>query len=748
MVIPPDPSIWIDFSNVCDHITEICIYLKPSQFRHSFKITDLSESATDSRASGKVKSEKGAKGKDSKKTIQNGPKVITWYKNLIESRNQPLYIFIDSLDFKYLVISMSQVGCEKFLKEGKIPPCLEKQPSYRVCNVDLCPHNHPHNLQRKKTDFKSCKSSSYFAILNYCWQNNKLGKLVTCISSNGMKTTILDFGPGRKVLQLWIKSDTSYVMNILSDVSIEICTTEYLYDCLCRESVCLTEICNEISSKFGRLIQKFGTSDYKEGIREYFNSYLPKNFALSDGVRDLFHSCFMEHFLRTVQEAFAENDWPLLLFSLKVLFLDPSLKFPIDFKKTNIIKEDDSCVCLCGKKENIFSIEEIKQRNKAASLIIAAFRTFNVKNLLKLHDQSHKQYLKVFETLKGIYTQVFGIQRRILLCNGLLRHFYLLDSNVTKYKHTYKIYKDLQHVVDRKQFKGNISTAPNSWVPITAHIFYINSPHPLTLRIELFTDLKKYLVRVFDNDNKYEIKKHTNNVCVSLYDVNESGYTVLCYGWTENAKIVSWKICFITLRERSQSSIIVSENSINKQVLIDNYIPNPFNLLCKCLIKIRQTSFVTLRLNTCDKNVKIMLKCLTTRGKKICEIVGYDNIILPNVQLEMIKPKIEEKDESVECEDSISNNDFQGIDCELENQSEKEDTPVIIRNSKSGKDQSLNSSYLEMYDPFETLYIIEGYVLNNSWPLTPEEWEIVEIVRNSELVGPPNLNGSQLNIER
>lgn len=334
-----------------------------------------------------------------------------------------------------------------------------------------------------------------------------------------------------------------------------------------------------------------------------------------------------------------------------------------------------------------------------------------------------------------------------------------LDNNTLEKANL--LYKDVQNTLCLKTCKGTVMPTENPWVPLCMITFYVNCHKPVKVRFYIFSNLTRSMIRVFDNDTNTEIKRYTHSPVIEWYEINEGGYTVFCYGWTDIPKSVEWKLCLATLKENRDDVIIIRDIPINNNNLALNYRPNVFNLICKCLVTVQKTTICSFRLSTTYGPIELMLRCLDMQGNELKKIRGTSNVILPNIRLEFVPQPVLPPLENVSEAASVSTRSTtktrsrgsssvgvtQSVIKEKRRGSfdrksiDKSSVKSFSRKSRTSKSSKETTSIIS--DGFHgTIYIVEGYVLKKSWPLTLAEWKVVDTVMERELYGKPELRAS------
>lgn len=500
-----------------NHIDSIFIYFKPSHFKTSIRLTNLAQS----ESAGKPKSDKDKKAKDANLT-----ETIIWPTRILECRNEPIYIFMDTIDTKFVIFSMSQIGNAKYLK--KKPKVTKKTDTitsemiyasgdsdrpHRPSVVDILRRLSKQstgmidgNLKKEEEEeegstIQSSKPFAYFATEKFQWEKNSEELANVSLNTCGTKATLVDFDKGRFVLRMWIRSDTSYILNILSDSPIVVGNMERVSDAMSKESECLTQMCFTVSTNFGTLVQTFGTNEYPQSLKEFYASYKP-DCELTKFQASAVHEEFLKLLVSLLAENFNGKELDDCLFALRVLFLNPNIKLANEIPKT-------------ASRASIASIEEVnlasedvvilKTMERSAVKIQAFFKRIYVRKLKLLHDENDKRFFSILSTLKTIYMTVFGVQRRLQTCLCLLRNLFN-SPGVDGIKCTLR--EDLRSVVHLQTFNGHAVTSPGAWIPVCRYTFYVNWYKPVPVRIHLFCEMRNHYVRVFNNDNGKEIPRY------------------------------------------------------------------------------------------------------------------------------------------------------------------------------------------------------------------------------------------------
>ncbi|XP_050293996.1 androglobin-like [Anthonomus grandis grandis] len=607
--LEPDPSMWLDLNDVQETLLYVTIYYQPRGFKSKIKISDINFIQ---------------KSTDFKQIIYPYiPKQIG---------NDPIYAFLDSIDYKLLLLNLAQEG-------DKTALCIPEQEEEEEIiseslaeSIDICEEivlaktkqesrcSSLDDTAKRKSIYGQKSQPVSLVIEDYDWKSNIISQNTMSINTYGTKSLLIGLNPGRKSYRIWISSSSSYVLQVFSDTPITIgCREEYLMACG-QESQMLTNLCYELGSGFGQLVQSLGLPEHSINLRSFYQCYKPYR-QLSKKQLALIHRVFFEELCTIIVE---KTTVPNALDVVKLLFLqlktyeyiNPYVETPHLYPE-NFPREDQ--------------VEYAKSMQRAAVKIQAFFKKVYIRLILK-KLQDYKLYAEILESLKKIYQEVFAADKRIANCSILMRRFFE-RAEIRPIKHLFEIYNDIDTVLDLHIFNAYTGTNEQSWVPLCRYEFNVWSEEPIPIKVDLFSNLKNYTVRVFNNDTLEELKRSMNNMLVHKYSKNQNGYTVLCYGWSDYITRITYKL-IIAHKKSSFGEIVQIPNTLLiTQSLKDHYMPNYKNIICRYIIKIYSSVYLTANLTTSFDKVNISLKLLDKKGNVIKETLGTRSAILPILSL-------------------------------------------------------------------------------------------------------------------
>lgn len=645
-----DQSVWVDFSDIEVHINTLHIFFRPSQFVTNIQLSNCRVDQSKDKL---------------KKTEEKLHQELKWPLSLKDSRNEPLYLLVDSLDKNLLILHLCQSGYVSRIVSPLMP--TEEKPY------------------------------AYAVLEEYNWQNNVISTIHLFLRTIGSRTMLLYLPAGRAIYKLWIWCNNDYCLNILCNISLTVGTVDNIFDAMHAESLLLSKLTQDVGTAFGNLVQSFGTTTYIEQMRKFYKVYIPGISANKATLRKLYNE-FISILLEQIPAKHQID-------ALKVLFLDPNISR--NTKKTRSMIYNHETLNREFVLQEPEDKTEIRIKERAAVKIQSIMKCIYIRNLLERRKQNNKRYCETYDILKDIYYNIFSDTKRTL-CMTMLKHLYLKCDEL---HHTF-MHNEILKAVDIKVQKGTVSptTSTNvsgSWIFITRQKFINKSPEALVMRVALFANLSKHIVRIFNNDNLEEIRRVTNNAEGHFYPPNKKGFTIMCYGWINDMSKINWKLYLVYLKT-SSLGFIITEDILDMKSITCCYLPNVYSNICKCKLEVTRSADVTLRLSTSGKNTELKLLVCDSWGNELIHSQGKQNVILPLIRLK--------------CNDSTEEVDFPVPE-------QRRTTRATLRNIS-------RSRFAKIVPPNPTFYYVEAYVLNHSWPLTKKEWLIVKAERNRFLLKP------------
>lgn len=690
-----DISFWADFNKMEPYVKDVHFFYKLDYFQYSMKLSDrfASKQPNDEKSETKKESKKGSRrSSPSKTTFKNSEFIDTysWPQKMSKTRNEPLYVFTDSLEEKFFLIDFAtfQVSIE-IVEDADDETSIPRT---------------------KLKGNKDCLS-----IEEHCWfRKPEKSIFFVSVLTAGTKSTVMEIDRGRHLLRVYCHSESNCLISISSDTVFHVGDRRRMYQLMCTESETVDQMARHISNSVCSVYQAFGTERYSEALKIYYKSYLPpvEDREMRDKLfYNQIHDYFIEEQVQLIRKIMPEDEVPGVLRALRIFFLNHTVGLEC-FKNATIVLKN-----LLNKTRSLIEnrryasqhpTEKIIEQNKAAAVIQAFFKTITIRRYLKIHNPRHEQYNQVLQNLLKV-AELYNYNKRESLANQVLRN---ILKHHDKLRDIYYFSKDFEYTLQAQELKGTVTNiTPNQWLPI---IRFVVNPQPsetVFASIDLFVNLPKYSVRMFKNETGEEIQRVVNNVVPTRYQHTKLGYTIFCYGWSEDQtlKELPWSLNIITMKGRPVFYFLIDEVSfltINMppilaiEELSNSYIPNSRNYISKWIVRVVKPSLVSFRLRVSYEKVRMRLRVIDEENQVLSQIKGTCVVILPMVYLEFRRSSTEitlERDNS----DNIDE----------ENSSEEK----VDSNESRSKDDVIA----------HTIYHVEASVLGNSWPLTDTEWSLV-----------------------
>lgn len=670
--------------------------------------------------------------KDTKKssnTVQKSPKreetnpvqAKVWLNGLQKIHNEPFYLFVDNMEPSFVVFNLCHVGN---VMPEPIPP-KKPEKKQQICEKEICKTGSCEEYcycQDKKTSTDSITEDEFYdgrtkgsvIVEGYNWYEKKVGDNIIFINTYGSRSITRDFDGGRHIWRIWLRSDKNLIFTILSDIDIKIGSIEEILDHMKTEADTIIKSSIEISTAFGNVIKSFGTPEFGNTLKDFYKSYLP-DVELSKKELNLFHKCFMDEFLNLLSKLIPQEEKSSAIRVLRILFIDPTLQFPNNLMSSISIqdKSPDYSFCPC------IDPAEHKRQEKAAVKLQAFFKMIYIKKLKEKHVFTNKKYPHTFEALRSIYMTIFS--SKIINTTGptLLRNF-IYNIDMLPHNCEFQYFYDVKNVIVLNQLKGTVSnTDGNLFVPLAR--YGITCDEDIVVRTYLWSDLEQYVLRIFDNSNNEEICTYGNNAILSIFPKSNSGYTILAYGWDEknDTRNYKWTLSFVYQKFYPEKKIFIENYDIETIDLQDEYIPSKENKILRYIMKIDGSAILTFRLVLSSEKVQVRFVIKNDEEIIISETKAINSVlVLPSLY---IASNINSFDSNTPLE-SISSIMSSKVKTTRSRSTklkfaEKNSSLEGMKSNRSGSKRTISKII--------STYFIEAYVLDQTWPLTLEEWERV-----------------------
>lgn len=704
-----DISFWADFNKIEPFIKNVQFFYKLDYFQYTARLSDRfgAKQQNEQISDTKKGSKKGSRKSSPVRAMFEDPEFIDthdWPQKMSKTRNEPLYIFTDSLEEKFFLINFS---------------------TFQI-SVDTTKENENENeTSNSATMLKGNKDCLSIEKHNWFRRAEKSNCLISIITA-GTKSNVLEIERGRHLLRLYCHSESDSVTSISSDTIFHIGDRRRMYQLMSTESESVERIARGISNSISNAYQSFGNEKYPEALNNYYKSYLPRDEISAKEEKQLhnqIHDYFIDEQVQLIRKIMPERDVPAVLRSLRIFFLDPSIGLECfnavsialqNSRESNITKdteEYDSKYDTSGQS----SVSKLPNERHAATIIQSFFKMIIIRMYKKIHNPKHEQHQTVSDNLLKV-VELFNYNKQELLGNQLFRNV------LTHHDKLYDIYpcsKDFEYTLQTQELSGTLQNVEqNQWLPIVRLVVNPQMTETVLASIDLFINLPRYSVRVFNNETRQEILRVVNNVVPTSYAQTESGYTIFCYGWSEdrtfrelpyllNIVSIKGRPTFHFLKDETSYPTIAMPPVLMIEELSNNYIPNSENFISKWIVRIVKSCVVSFRLKTSFDNVRMRFSVTDKKNRVLAQVKGTSVVILPVAYLDFTR-----KSEKSELRERNS------VDGENNNDNNTEDN---FGEERVDVDEDTSNEDLSEH----VTYYVEALILDDSWPLTRAEWSIV-----------------------
>ncbi|XP_014481753.1 PREDICTED: androglobin-like [Dinoponera quadriceps] len=597
------------------YVTEVHLFYKLEYFQCSFQVTNETIKFNN-KDKATVANERR---KEKEDNTERSHKVQ-------KSRYKPLYLFCDSLEKKFFLISLCAAPNEK-------------------------------NTNLYKRD--------YLILERYNWFYGPDQSDQVTISTTGIKSTVVEMEAGRQLLRIDGSPEFSLAI-ISSDTAFHFGNQTIVQQLMTKESHRTEQMSKIISDILRKAYQSFGTENYPTMLKDYYRSYMPSSQdSTLEGdktfPRMLIHSLFLEEQVRLIMETFPGEEHGNILHSLRVFFLNPNIRL----EYLGLTRAHDGFQDLATKRTSKISYSskaDMDVLDQAARKIQSFFKMALIKQYKYLHDSNHPQHMPIREELLKI-PNLFDLSvTNQLLRNVIKRHSKLRDL--------YPCSKDFVHVLSFQEFNGTLENIKHDqWFPIARIIVNPRSSETVFAAFELLVDLPRFTLRVFSNQSQRDTTRLINRVTPGHYRYHPTGYTIFAYGWNgeQRFKEINWTIRIITMKgepmfcqlsEQWAPSLEIRPPSLMVEELAAVYIPNARNYISRWILQTISRSIISLRLTTSYDMVEVGVRLTDEEGNVLINVDGGSTILVPLVILDQFtvnKNRREVKDRSAGVNEEFGN---------------------------------------------------------------------------------------------
>ncbi|KAK6618664.1 hypothetical protein RUM43_013055 [Polyplax serrata] len=671
-----DAKEWSDFYKFCEYLMGMSVLLKPSSCTFKLKMTCLGGNPH------KIESVTPGTSKTTSKPAEN-QNFYFYSTQLTPTLNNPLVMFCESSSGIFICFSLWVCPLEKKTLTGYLDG------------------NQPEILK---------VGQATLILEEWDWRTLRQGQIVGFVKTVGNSSLLLHLKPGRHVFKIWLSSDSPYSLDAFSNTDMHIHKGPKIRFLLNSEPERVLSYIANLSNAFIAVTLKFGKADLPAALRDFYSTLKPGNdsslyysFKL-DIFIELFLNCIMQALKNQISNT---DELKIMLGALRSLFYNPGIRCNLPPGEPSSLyngakKAVKKIVVVIPERtlSEILSYPWTAEEIQQIILIQKVFRGYRTRLLLKYQTPARKEFKPYTERLKKICDTIFVPPKREVEVGKIIR---MVVINEPQLLTTFKFYKDFSNSIDVNEFTGRVAgVEPFAWVPLARFIIACHGPELVPCAFYFSCNLEQYVVVGVDNDTNEEIFSLANTISPHNYKANTRGYTIFIFGWNEaNMKTVNWRLEMVrtkhfpvihlcnTMLNMGCSPYPMPTLEVNE--IKNFYVPNQRSRMCRCTIKIQKKTLLTLRLTASYPEVEFVLTI--SPDKKYYTLDSEDSSGRIPVMAECY---------SINGAATVSS--------------------VVLEKAQ-------DSGWWDDSDDESTRYYLDAYILNDSWPLTRQEWGVIEPIR-------------------
>ncbi|XP_053997884.1 uncharacterized protein LOC128886751 [Hylaeus anthracinus] len=714
--LPVDISFWVDFNKMEPYVRDVHFFYKLDLFQYTAKVSDrLTSRLQDHRSETKKGSRTGSK-RSSPSKEPDFVDVHCWPQKMSPTRNEPLYIFTDSLEEKFFLIDFSTFQVRVDPRASTVPMSGEgdrKTSSSSIPVVD----------------------EDYLIVEKHNWfRRPKKTYSLVYIQTAGTRSTVMELKPGRHLLRVYCRSESNCFLTISSDTSFQLGDRKRMYQLMSIESETIDQAVRHISNSLSRAYQSFGTETYQEALMAYYDSYMPPPENIrnrSKAFYDNIHECFIDEQVQLIRKILPADQLPGVLWSLRVFFLNPIIGMQCFNPMLMMLKNMRESTTT--KYSTNSSQERFNHGNPvdhyAATIIQSFFKMLMIRKYRRIHDPSHAQHQLVLENLAKV-AELFDYNKRESLAAQMLRN---ILRQFDRLQDVYPCTRDFEYTLQVQELTGTLGNVKsNQWLPMARFTVNPRITETVFAGVDLFVDVPRYSVRVFDNETEHEMLRVVNNVVPTRYHHTSLGYTIFGYGWSEEKVFeeLTWTMTIITMKGQPvfySANDETSPSAITLPLLVTEelsnvYIPNASKYISKWIVKVASPTLASFRLRTSYDKVKIKFRVTDEKGRVLTQVKGTSVVILPVAYLGLQR---EESQMQVNVENNVEGSHLGRIGTNHDKLSNGDESYSIGDTVEEKLESKVSQESMS-----RRTYYAEAFVLEDSWPLTKSEWAAVMEIKS------------------
>ncbi|CAF3652930.1 unnamed protein product [Rotaria sordida] len=307
------------------------------------------------------------------------------------------------------------------------------------------------------------------------------------------------------------------------------------------------------------------------------------------------------------------------------------------------------------------------------------------------------------------------------------------------------------NMITYRDYNGIYQEQPaNNWFVLFREIFYINEESVIAAKF--LSHLSNTLLHVINNDTYDEMPLIFNRLRPGMFTKNKNGYTFFAEGISLDQSIPSDRFRLRLITSYTQLPEIRTDQIISSFItkeIIDYYIPNKEQIICRYRIiisdNVNQTGLnyhlASIHFSTSKTDVLMRLTVLDN-NEEIVSVEGKGCLVLPAILfMRMITNIVQPQPQPVlkstpkttgGSRKKDLNNTYQGNITDLTTMNSVRSDKDKIGNGMRTRSNSRTGLIIVDEEDKLHKYIIQVTLPHKSWPLTANQWQFVEQLKEQE----------------
>ncbi|NXY41508.1 ADGB protein, partial [Ceuthmochares aereus] len=566
---------------------------------------------------------------------------------------------------------------------------------------------------------------------HFSWKSVIPGELVLKICTSATKATVLSLSAGRHVLLFTVSSPIGHDIHLCSMVPCVFGEEDTVMPGLEQESFRFIEQATTILKAVGNVINNFNNEiELSKAFKELELAHCPPGLHGAGMVEEHF-KVFNSAFWHLIKYVVGKKD----PYNYKFAFRSLTLHF-----KDIEVSEDDIVSSESFEKNSLSSWQNrtpTSEEEATALKIQAIWRGAYVRKVLK----SRKPGTKENSNAKGALQKLWSaIELNFEQCAVILLRE-MFKRNCTSIE-KFPCYEDEWCKMSFADYAVTyVDQPPNTWFVVFREIFLVSEDMLIVPKV--YTTIPSCILHVVDNDTLEEIPHVFSKVAPHVYPKNKKGYTFMAEVCTDDIPVTAGRWRLRLIGSHSPLPILAREavyNVYSTKEIKEYYIPNDKNVMLRYSVKVTASHVATVQVKTSKSDVFIKLQVLHNE-EEIVSVTGKGHALIPAFNFLSNEKLLSSHSSETIIHSSTRRESETGLSKKKSSISSSKDTKS---SSKTGLVQECppivedESFLLENFQKSDVSpqqphkYIIQAFVLYNSWPLTESQSLFVQELKEME----------------